>query len=48
MQECIVGKGFCSMEIYGSFLGVNPEVTVLVCRSVGVLGRKQEAEKAHS
>lgn len=47
MKECIIGEGLCAMEVYRGFLGVNPEVAVLICRSVGGL-RKWDKEKTYS
>jgi hypothetical protein len=37
MQECIISESLCAVEIYGRFLGVDPKVAILVCRSVGGL-----------
>jgi len=40
VQERIIGKGLNPVNIYGRFLGVDPEVTILVCVSVDGARRK--------
>jgi hypothetical protein len=45
VQECIIGMGFNPVDIYGRFLGVDPEVTILVCVSVSGLRRNSEKEE---